>query len=56
VWNIKNILTVTAILLALNIVKSIILSATAVNEMDVNISRIGGSSQFGRVIQVEIVD
>ena len=52
---IKIVLTIIAVLLALNIVKSMIPSASALNETDVNIAKIGGS-YIGKVLPVRIVD
>ena len=51
---IKVILTIIAILLALNIVKAMIPSATATGVQDVNISRVYGLSTLP--LKVEIVD
>jgi hypothetical protein len=51
---IKVILTIIAILLALDIVKSMIPSATATGVQDVNISRVYGLSTLP--LKVEIVD
>jgi len=53
---IKVILTIISVLLALNIVKSMISSASALNETDVNISQIGGSSLYGWILDVRIID
>ena len=51
---IKIVLTVIAVLLALNIVKTMIPSAKATGVQDVNISRVYGLSTLP--LKVEIVD
>jgi hypothetical protein len=52
----KIILTVIAFLLALNLLKPILIpEALSSGTVNVNVERIGGASQLGRIIQVEIV-